>query len=141
MPIKQFPSQLTYPIPYEFTKLLYLIAGIYGLIVLLPLYFMEGKTGRDYPPAITHPEFYYGFIGVAVAWQIDFLIISRDTRRYRPIILAAIVEKISYGIATIVLYLQGRTGTRILGSGVIDLLFGILFLISYNQTRFDDQQR
>jgi hypothetical protein len=125
----------------KFAKLLYLIAGIYGLIVLLPLYFMEGKTGRDYPPAITHPEFYYGLIGVAVAWQICFLIISRDPRRYRPIMIAAIVEKLSYGIATIALYLQGRTGAMILGSGVIDLLFGILFLIAYNQTRLDNQQR
>jgi hypothetical protein len=125
----------------KFTKLLYLIAGIYGLIALLPLYFMEGKTGRDYPPAITHPEFYYGFIGVALAWQLCFLIISRDPRRYRPIMPAAIIEKVSYGIATVVLYLQDRTGAMILATGVIDLLFGILFLIAYNQTRIDDQQR
>jgi hypothetical protein len=125
----------------KFTKRLYLIAGIYGLIALLPLYFMEGKTGRDYPPAITHPEFYYGFIGVALAWQLGFLTISRDPRRYRPIMPAAIIEKVSYGVATVVLYLQGRTGAIILGSGIIDLLFGILFLIAYNQTRFNDQQR
>jgi hypothetical protein len=125
----------------KYTKLLYLIAGIYGLIALLPLYFMEWKTGRDYPPAITHPEFYYGFIGVAVAWQLCFLIISRDPRRYRPIMPAAIVEKVSYGIATVVLYRQDRTGAMVLASGVIDLLFGILFLIAYSQTRIQDQQR
>jgi hypothetical protein len=124
----------------NFAKRLYLVAGIYGLIALLPLYFMEGKTGRDYPPAITHPEFYYGFIGVALAWQLCFLIISRDPRRYRAIMPAAIIEKVSYGIATVVLYLQGRTGAMILGSGVIDLLFGILFLIAYNQTRIDERQ-
>jgi hypothetical protein len=125
----------------KFTKRLYLIAGIYGLIALLPLYFMEGKTGRDYPPAITHPEFYYGFIGVALAWQLGFLTISRDPRRYRPIMPAAIIEKVSYGVATVVLYLQGRTGAMILGSGIIDLLFGILFLIAYKQTCIDDRQR
>jgi len=38
-----------------FARRLFLIAGIYGLIVLLPLYFLEEKTGRDYPPPITHP--------------------------------------------------------------------------------------
>ena len=37
-------------------------AGIYGLIVLVPQYFTEVKLGVDYPPAITHPEFYYGFL-------------------------------------------------------------------------------
>jgi len=57
----------------KFAKVVFLVAGIYGLIVLLPLYFMEAQTGRDYPPPITHPEYYYGFIGVAVAWQLVFL--------------------------------------------------------------------
>jgi hypothetical protein len=124
----------------KFAKLLFLIAGIYGLVVLLPSYFLEEKTGRDYPPPITHPEFYYGFIGVAISWQIVFLIIARDPRRYRPIMLAAIVEKASYGIATLILYLQGRTGAVVLGTGVIDLILGILFLVAYNQTRPADQK-
>lgn len=51
----------------RFTSRLFLIAGIYGLLVLVPQYFLEEKNGRDYPPAITHPEYYYGFVGVAVA--------------------------------------------------------------------------
>jgi len=123
----------------KFTKLLFLIAGIYGLIVLLPLYFMEAKSGRDYPPAITHPEFYYGLIGVAIAWQLCFLIISRDPRRFRPIMPAAIVEKLSYGIAIIILYLQGRTGATILSSGLIDSLLGLLFIIAYNLIRTEGQ--
>ena len=37
-------------------------AGVYGLLVLAPQYFTEGELGADYPPAITHPEFYYGFL-------------------------------------------------------------------------------
>lgn len=121
----------------KFTRLLFLLAGIYGLIILLPLYFMEGKTSRDYPPAITHPEFYYGFIGVALAWQICFLIVSSDPRRYRPIMLAALAEKLAWGIATITLYLQDRITATILILGVIDLVIGMLFLVSYYLTRFD----
>ena len=31
----------------KFARLVFLIAGIYGLIVLLPQYFLEGKTGRE----------------------------------------------------------------------------------------------
>ena len=57
----------------KFASRVYLVAGIYGLIALVPQYFTELKIGRDYPPAITHPEFYYGFIGVAISWQIAFL--------------------------------------------------------------------
>ena len=41
----------------KFAKFVFLVAGIYGLIVLLPQYFLEGKTGRDFPPSITHPSF------------------------------------------------------------------------------------
>ena len=117
-----------------FARRVFLVAGIYGLVVLLPQYFMEDKTGRDFPPPVTHPEYYYGFIGVAVAWQLAFLIIARDPARYRPIMLAAIVEKASFGIATIVLYLAGRLGLQMLGAGVIDLILGALFTIAYLRT-------
>ena len=125
------------PIPIltmTFAKRVFLIAGIYGLVVLLPQYFMEEKTGRDYPPPVTHPEYFYGFIGVAVAWQIVFLIISRDPVRYRPIMLAAIVEKASFGIAAVALYLAGRLGVQMLGAGIIDLILGTLFTIAYLRT-------
>lgn len=117
-----------------FAKRVFLIAGMYGLVVLLPQYFMEEKTGRDFPPPVTHPEYFYGFIGVAVAWQLVFLIISRDPVRYRPIMLAAIVEKASFGIAAFALYLAGRLGVRMLGAGIIDLVLGTLFAVAYLRT-------
>ena len=49
----------------KFAKIVFLVAGIYGLIVLLPLYFLEERTGRDFPPPITHPEYYYGRFVIA----------------------------------------------------------------------------
>jgi len=30
------------------------------------------------------PDFYYGFVGVAILWQIAFLAIGRDPIRLRP---------------------------------------------------------
>ena len=92
----------------KFAKRVFLIAGVYGLIVVLPMYLLEDKTGRDFPPAITHPEYYYGFIGVTVAWQILFLILSKDPIRYRLMMIPAILEKASFGVAIIVLFLQER---------------------------------
>ena len=117
-----------------FAKRVFLVAGVYGLIVLLPLYFLEAKTGIDYPPAITHPEYYYGFIGVGVAWQLVFLIIAGDPVRYRPIMLAAIVEKASFGLAAIVLYLTGRLHLQMLLAGLIDLSLGALFIMAFART-------
>ena len=117
-----------------FAKRVFLGAAIYGLVVLLPQYFLEDRTGRDFPPAITHPEYYYGFVGVAVAWQIVFVLISRDPVRYRPIMLAAIVEKASFGLPAIVLYLNGRLSGQMLAAGLIDIALGVLFVIAYRRT-------
>ena len=117
-----------------FARRVFLIAGIYGLIVLLPLYFLEERTGLDFPPPITHPEYYYGFVGVAVAWQVLFLILSRDPARYRPIMIPAIVEKTSFGIAALVLFWQQRVSSFTAGAATIDFVFAVLFVLSYLRT-------
>ena len=121
----------------NFAKRIYLIAGIYGLIVLLPMYFLEERTGRDSPPPITHPEYFYGFIGVAVAWQVLFLILSRNPIRYRPMMIPAILEKAGFGIATLALFLQNRISLMMLCAGMIDLTLGLLFVLAYVKTPAD----
>ncbi|HVG35438.1 MAG TPA: hypothetical protein VM911_20475 [Pyrinomonadaceae bacterium] len=123
----------------RFAKVIFLIAGIYGLIVLAPQYFLEDKSGRDFPPAITHPEYYYGFIGVALAWQVLFLILSRDPVRYRAMMIPSILEKAGFGIAVIVLFLQHSVSPVMLGAAIIDLILGFLFALAYFKTaRADD---
>ena len=117
-----------------FAKRVYLIAAIYGLIVLLPQYFLESYHGREEPPAITHPEYYYGFVGLALVWQIAFLLISRDPARYRPLMPIAVLEKASFGLAAVALYALGRLGLSMLGAGLIDLLLGVLFVVAYTRT-------
>jgi hypothetical protein len=117
----------------KFARRVFFGAGIYGLLVLLPQYFMEGKTGRDFPPPITHPEFYYGFLGVAAAWQVLFLILARDPRRFYPLMIPAILEKLSFGIAVAVLYARQRVGAMMLGAGMIDLILAALFAAAYLQ--------
>ena len=115
----------------RFAKYTFLIAGIYGLLALLPMYFTEAQYGVDNPPAITHPEFYYGFIGVAVAFQIVFIIISRDPFKYRTLILPSIIEKFSFVIAVAILVYAGRTSGLIMIGAGIDALLGTLFSISW----------
>jgi hypothetical protein len=123
----------------RFAKVVFLIAGIYGLIVLVPQYFLEEKSGRDFPPAITHPEYYYGFIGVALAWQVLFLILSRDPVRYRAMMIPSILEKAGFGIAVIVLFLQHRVSPVMLGAAIIDLILGLLFALAYFKTARADE--
>jgi hypothetical protein len=86
-----------------FARRTYLIAGIYALAVLVPMYFLEGRIGRDTPPPITHPEYFYGFLGVAVAWQVSFLVIARDPVRSLPLTLPAVLEKAGFGLTVVAL--------------------------------------
>jgi hypothetical protein len=118
----------------KFAKRVFLLAGIYGLIVVLPQYFLETKTGQDFPPPITHPEYYYGFIGVALAWQVLFISVARDPVRYRAMMIPAVLEKASFGIAGGVLFLLGCVSSLMLGFGIADLILGALFVLAYLKT-------
>ncbi|MBK8314631.1 MAG: hypothetical protein IPL01_11740 [Acidobacteria bacterium] len=119
----------------KFAKWVYLLAGISGLIILIPQYFTRVKFGIDYPPAITHPEFYYGFVGLAVVWQILFLVLSRDPERYRPMMPVTVLEKASFGFAVLALHFNGGVSPLILGGAIMDLVLGVLFLMAYFKTR------
>jgi hypothetical protein len=116
-----------------FAKHLFRIAGIYGLLVLTPQYFLEAKLGRDYPPPITHPE-HYGFLGVALAWQLLFLVIARDPVKYRLAMLPAAVEKFAFGLAVGALFLSDRVALGVLAAGCVDLALGSLFLVAFWRT-------
>ena len=119
----------------RFARRVFMVAGIYGLIVLLPQYFMEAQIGRDYPPPITHPEHFYGFVGVALAWQVVFLIIANDVRRYRLLMLPAILEKLAFFVPTTILFVAGRVAPAVLAVSGVDALLGTLFLVAFLRTR------
>lgn len=118
----------------KFARWTFLIAGIFGFLALLPQYFMEGRIGQDTPPPITHPEFFYGFIGVALAWQMAFILISRDPLRFRPLMIPSVFEKFLFGGACVVLFMQDRLGGQMLAAAGVDLVLGVLFIVSYLKT-------
>lgn len=114
----------------RFARMVFLAAGLLGILELVPLYFYEATLGRTRP--FTYPEFYYGFLGVALAWQVAFLIISRDPVRYRPLMPAIFVEKLLYPIAAHVLYSHGRLGWKpMLDGAALDLVWLVLFVIAW----------
>lgn len=115
----------------KFARVVFTVAGVYGLIVLLPQYFFIEKNRRDFPPAITHAEWYFGFIGVAVAWQIAFLVFAKNPVRYRPLMLPATTEKVAFGIVACILYMLGRLSVSLFAAGIIDLVLGLMFVVAY----------
>jgi hypothetical protein len=118
----------------KFAKIVFWIAGIWGVLVLTPLYFLFDVIGRQDPPAITHPGFYYGFISVGLAWQSAFLVIARDPVRFRLMMIPSMIEKFGYGASLLVLYLQQRLYPSDLVFGGVDVLLGVLFLLAFFRT-------
>jgi hypothetical protein len=118
----------------KFAKILFYVAAAWGIVVIAPLYFLYDTIGRQDPPPITHPGFYYGFAGCALTWQFVFLIIARDPLRYRTLMIPSALEKFSFAIAQLVLFLEHRGSGGDLALGGIDALLGVLFFVVYRQT-------
>lgn len=118
-----------------FARRVFFWAGIYGILVLAPLYFMEGKLARDFPPAFSHPEQFYGFIGVALAWQFAFLLIASDVPRYRLFMLPAIAEKLLSSISALILYAADRVAAMTAAPAVVDLFLALLFIVAFFRCR------
>jgi hypothetical protein len=115
----------------KFAKLVFWIAGIWGLITLTPLYFLFDSIGLSAPPPITHPEFYYGFTGVAIAWQFAFFVIGSAPARFRSMMIPAIFEKLAWVLTLVALYLQNRIGPAQALSSVPDCVLGVLFTMAF----------
>ena len=116
----------------RFARVVFTIAGIWGILIMTPLYFTLDAINRAYPPPITHLDLYYGFIDVTLVWQIAFLIIARNPIRHRPIMLAAILEKALYVTTIVVLCLQGhllpgQAAVVVVPDGTLGLLFVAAF--------------
>jgi hypothetical protein len=69
-----------------------------------------------------------------LAWQVAFLIIGSDPGRFRPLMIAAIVEKFGFVITSAVLYAQARITAGDGSVAVPDALLGLLFVAAYVRT-------
>ena len=119
----------------KFAKIVFWVAGIWGFLIITPLYFLFDMIGKQDPPPITHPAFYYGFAGLALVWQLTFILIARDPIRLRPVMIPAILEKLVWSVPVILLVAQKRMRSSDLLFAAIDLSLGALFLIAYLRTR------
>lgn len=118
----------------KFASRVFLFAGVFGIIALAPQYLLVGKVGFGMPGIIDRPEYFYGFVGVGLVWQFACILISRDVKRYRPFMPILMLEKLSFGVPVVLLYMQGRIGVDILAAGCTDLTLGLFFLLAYRAT-------
>jgi hypothetical protein len=118
----------------RFARFVFFIAGVWGILILTPLYFAFDVIGRQYPPPITHADFYYGFLSVALVWQIAFFVIGSDPGRFRPMMIVAVLEKFGYMATLGALYAQSRMQGRQVALASPDLVLGVLFVVAFVKT-------
>ena len=128
------PRPLKGPI-MRLARIVFIVAGIWGVAVLTPLYFLTDITGRLYAPPTDYPHFFYGFLSVAMAWQIAFLLIGSSPATFRLLMIPSMIEKFGYVSTLLVLRTRGHISAADASAAWPDLLLGILFIVAFAKTR------
>lgn len=113
---------------------LFWAAGVYGVVIVAPLFFMEQRLGEDYPPPIAHPEYYYGFAVSVLGFQLMYLVIGFDPVRFRPLMLLGAACKLGFAAAVWILYAHSRVAGLMPGLASIDAVLGVLYLWAWAKT-------
>jgi hypothetical protein len=119
----------------KFARIVFIVAGIWGIVVLIPLYFLFDISGREYATPTMYPQFFYGFLAVTLAWQIAFLAIGSDPGRFRPLMIPSMIEKLGYIVTVVALYSQARISNMDASTALPDGLLLILFFAAFMKTR------
>jgi hypothetical protein len=119
----------------RFAKIVFVGAGIWGIAVLAPFYWLVDVTGRHYGAPGEYPQFFYGFMSVALAWQVAFLVIGSNPARFRPLMIPAMLEKFGWVATLAVLYGRGRITAADVQPLWPDLVLGLLFVGAFVKTR------
>jgi hypothetical protein len=115
--------------PPVFARKVFLAACGWGALTMLPLPFLRGAI-EAYGP-LGHLEYFYGFIGVCLAFQFVFWVVAGDPQRYRPLMLCCVFEKAAFAVPVAVLVSTGKADAALLLFAGVDTLLGALFLFSY----------
>jgi uncharacterized membrane-anchored protein len=119
----------------RFSRFVFIAAGVWGVVVLAPLFFLFDISGRQYAAPTSYPQFFYGFVAVALAWQIAFFVIGSDPVRFRPVMIPAILEKLGFVITALVFYVRGRISNVDVSAAWPDLILGCLFIVAFFKAR------
>jgi hypothetical protein len=106
-----------------FARVVFALAGLYGLGALVPLYQQAGTT-LD-----------YGLLGAVAAWQVMFLLIAWRPAELRLAMIPSVLEKLFWCITLGVLYARGSaTSVELAGGTIPHGLLGVLFAVAYFRT-------
>jgi hypothetical protein len=106
-----------------FARVVFALAGLYGLGALVPLY-QQAATTLD-----------YGLLGAVAAWQVMFLLIAWRPAELRLAMIPCVLEKLFWCITLVVLWAHGSaTSVELAGGAIPHGLLGLLFAFAYFRT-------
>lgn len=117
-----------------FAKWVFTIGGVWGVLIIGPLFFTEQVMADTTGKPFNHPDTYYGFVAAVFCWQLSYLVIARDPARYRPFMLLGALGKVLYAGGCWVLFAQGRIPITVPAIASPDLLLAALFVVSWFRT-------
>ena len=102
-------------------------AAIYGVIVLVPLYLTPlPKAGA---------EVFFGFVGLALVFQVVFWTIGSDPARHRTLMPYAVAKKLVFAVPCLSLWAGGYpVNPPVALFAMIDLLLGLGFFLAWQRT-------
>lgn len=104
----------------KFARWVFWIAGALGLAAIYPLY------------RIPDTPTYYGMLATLIAWQAAFFVIGWNPKRFRPLMIPAVLEKAFWMLTLVVLYEKGQVPGRTLAANAATHgLLGILFIVAF----------
>lgn len=117
-----------------FAKWVFTIGGIWGVLIIGSLFFIEPYVASRTGP-LSHPDTYYGFAVSTFAWQLGYLVIGRNPAAFRPFMLLGAGAKLAYLSACWILYAGGRIPVSVPVIASPDLLLAVLFVVAWFKTR------
>lgn len=84
-----------------------------------------GMFGMTSPPDLFYFNAMMGFI---VTFGVGYLLVSRDTSRNHGVVLIGVIGKSVIVLDTIVAVAREEANAAVLGFGLVDLVFAVLFV-------------
>lgn len=117
-----------------FAKRVFTWAAIFGFAMVAPLFAAEALVARIQHHPVADPHWYYGFAGVALGFQVIYLMIGRDPVRYRSLMPVCGLTKFGFGVIVWTLVGLGRTEPLFGVIATPDMLWAAAFLMAYRAT-------
>lgn len=107
----------------RFARWSFALAGLYGLIATLGLYFGAALSPET--------QWTYAFAGAAGATQLAYWLIASDPVRYRAVMPIGIVSKLSFAVPLTFLFARGQIAGASFVFALIDYALAALFAVIF----------